>query len=441
MSKCKKGETRLLNETHDGSRWSWVESANDTATDFPLQNLPFGVFRHAGRLPCCGIAIGEHIFSPSLHLDLFSGAARDAAEACASPDLSELMSLGPDAWSALRRQTFGMLAAGDPRHARIEPALVQRAAVELLLPVRIGNFTDFFSSMFHARNAGQLFRPDNPLFPNYKYVPVAYHGRASSIRASGSPVKRPNGQIVERGGPAVPVYKPSAQLDFEAELGMLIGTPTEAGEPVPIGEARRHIFGMCIVNDWSARDIQAWESQPLGPFLSKSFATTISPWMVTMAALEPFRIPVFDRAADDPAPLPHLCDEEDQLHGGVSIMIETRLLTPKMRGDGVAAVRISAGRLADSYWSTAQMIAHHTCNGCNLESGDLIATGTLSGEEPESWGSLLEKTSGGRNAIDLGNGESRTYLRDGDEIILSARCEKSGYRRIGFGECRGVVVA
>jgi len=418
-----------------------VESANDPATDFSLQNLPFGVFRHENGPRRCGIAIGDDIFSPSLHLDLFSGAARVAAEACARPDLNALMALGPDAWSALRRQVFGMLAAGDPRRARIEPALLPRATVDMLLPARIDNFTDFFSSMYHAQNAGALFRSERPLFPNYKYVPVAYHGRASSVRVSGSPVKRPSGQIVERGGQAVPVYKPSAQLDFEAELGMLIGTPTQLGEPVPIGEACRHIFGMCIVNDWSARDIQAWESQPLGPFLGKSFATTISPWVVTMEALEPFRIPVFERAADDPAPLPHLWDEEDQALGGLSIAIDTRILTPRMAADGAAAVRISAGTLADTYWSLAQMIAHHTSNGCNLESGDLIATGTVSGPDPESWGSLLEKTAGGRNAIDLGNGEGRTYLRDGDEIILSARCEKSGYRRIGFGECRGVVVA
>jgi fumarylacetoacetase len=334
-----------------------------------------------------------------------------------------------------------MLASGDPRRERIEPALLPRAAVDMLLPARIGNFTDFFSSMYHAQNAGGLFRPDRPLFPNYKYVPVAYHGRASSIRASGGQVKRPSGQIVERGGPPAPVYRPSGQLDFEAELGMLIGTPTALGEPVPIGEARRHVFGMCIVNDWSARDIQAWEAQPLGPFLGKSFATTISPWVVTMEALKPFRIPVFERAADDPAPLPHLWDDEDQALGGVSIAIETRILTPKMVADGASAVRISAGTLADSYWSPAQMIAHHTSNGCNLEIGDLIATGTVSGPDPESWGSLLEKTAGGRNAINLGNGENRTYLLNGDEIILSARCEKPGYRRIGFGECRGGIVA
>jgi fumarylacetoacetase len=431
----------MLNETHEKSRRSWVESANDPRTDFPLQNLPFGVFRHGEHPRRCGIAIGDYVFSPSLHPDLFDGAGRVAAEACSQPDLNDLMSLGPHAWSDLRRQVFRMLAADDPRRPQIEPTLLPREAVTLLLPARIGNFTDFFSSMFHARNAGRLFRPDNPLFPNYKYVPVAYHGRASSIRASGAPVKRPRGQVVERGGPAIPAYKPTAQLDFEAELGMLIGTSTQLGEPVPIAEARRHIFGMCIVNDWSARDIQAWESQPLGPFLSKSFGTTISPWVVTMEALEPFRIPVFARAADDPAPLPHLRDDEDQASGSVSIMIETRILTPKMVADGAAAARIGAGRLADGYWSPAQMIAHHTSNGCNLESGDLIATGTISGDEPESWGCLLEKTAGGRNEIDLGNGERRTYLLDGDEIILSARCENSGYRSIGFGECRGVVVA
>ena len=432
----------MLNETHDASRLSWVESANDLETDFPLQNLSLGAFRARGDTePRCGIAIGDYVFSPSRHLDLYSDLGRAAAGACSSPDLNALMALGPSAWSALRLETFRMLAASDSRRAAIEPTLLPRASAELLLPVRIGNFTDFFSSIFHAENAGRIFRPDNPLLPNYKYVPVAYHGRASSICAGGGAVTRPRGQIRTAENPPTPLYAPTAQLDFEAELGMFIGVPSELGDPIAVGAARRHIFGLCILNDWSARDIQAWEAQPLGPFLGKSFATTISPWVVTLEALEPFRAPVSERPAGDPPPLPHLHDEEDQARGGFSIAIETSIRTPAMIADGSPPARVSRGSFADTYWSLAQMIAHHTSNGCNLEVGDLIGSGTISGPLPDSWGSLLERTEGGRKSFRIRDGEVRTYLMDGDEVVMKARCERPGYRSVGFGECRNNVVA
>ncbi len=430
----------MLDETHDRSQASWVESANDPSTDFPLQNLPLCVFRHGAEPARCGIGIGEYVLDPSRHGDAFEGPGRAAAEACAGPRLNELMALGRAAWSALRVQAFRMLQANASQRVQLEPQLLPQHSVELVLPARIGGFTDFFSSIFHARNAGALFRPDNPLLPNYKYVPVAYHGRASSIRVSGSPVRRPRGQI--RGaGDSAPVYAPTRQLDYEAELGALIGVASELGSPVGLSGARGHIFGMCIVNDWSARDIQAWEAQPLGPFLGKSFATVVSPWVVTLEALEPFRVPAFARPAGDPAPLPHLLDEADQALGGLSIHVSTNLRTHRMISHGEAPLQLSCGRFADHYWSLAQMVAHHTSNGCNLEVGDLIGTGTISGAEPDTWGSLLERTRGGVEALALPNGETRTYLEDGDEVVMTARCEAAGFRSIGFGECRSVVAA
>jgi fumarylacetoacetase len=313
------------------------------------------------------------------------------------------------------------------------------AAAELSVPVKIGDFTDFFASIFHATNAGRLFRPDNPLMPNYKYVPVAYHSRASSVRVSGTPVRRPSGQT-KSAEAAPPAYRPAGRLDYELELGFYIGTPSELGVPVPIANAGAHVFGYCLLNDWSARDVQAWEAQPLGPFLAKNFATTVSPFVITAAALAPFRTRALVRPDGDPAPLPHLASPQDQAEGGLDIMLEAWLLTAKMREQRAEPHRLSRGSFANVYWTVAQMVAHHTSNGCNLEIGDLMGSGTVSGPEPESWASLLELSKGGRERITLPNGETRAFLEDGDEVIFRGHCARDGFARIGFGECRAVVL-
>jgi fumarylacetoacetase len=304
--------------------------------------------------------------------------------------------------------------------------------------VKIGNFTDFFASIFHATNTGRMFRPDNPLLPNYKYVPVAYHGRASSICVSGTPVRRPSGQT-KRGEETAPVYRPARSLDYELELGFYIGRPSTLGAPVPIAEAGAHVFGYCLLNDWSARDIQAWEAQPLGPFLAKNFATSVSPFVVTAAALAPFRTTAFARPAGDPAPLPYLAAPQDQATGGLDITMEAYILTAKMREEGAAPFRLSRSSFAQVYWTVAQMVAHHASNGCNLEIGDLMGSGTVSGPEPESRASLLELSKGGREAVALPDGDTRRFLEDGDEIISRGHCERTGFARIGFGECRAVI--
>ena len=429
-----------VDETHDPALTSFVAGANAPGGDFPIQNLPFCAFRprHAAGPPRIGVAIGDAILDIAAAGDLMEGAATRAAAACAAPHLNVLMELGPDSWAALRLALSRLLredASGT--RARIEQSLTAIAAAELAVPVAIGNFTDFFASIFHATNTGRLFRPDNPLLPNYKYVPVAYHGRASSIRASGVPVRRPSGQT-RRGEETAPVYRPARSLDYELELGFYIGTPSALGSPVPIGEAGGHVFGFCLLNDWSARDIQAWEAQPLGPFLAKNFATTVSPFVVTAAALAPFRTPAFARADGDPAPLPHLASPQDQAAGGFDIAMEVFLLTAKMRDAGSPPLRLSRGSFANVYWTVAQMVTHHASSGCNLETGDLMASGTVSGPEPESRASLLELTKGGREPMTLPNGEARGFLEDGDEVIFRAHCARPGFYRIGFGECRDV---
>jgi fumarylacetoacetase len=428
-----------LNETHDPARTSWVASANAPGCDFPIQNLPFGAFRPrgAGADPTIGVAIGDQILDVGAIAPFVDAAARDAAAACASPHLNGLMALGPAAWSALRRALSRLLSDAGERD-RVAKLLTPMAQAELFVPARIGNFTDFFASIFHATNAGKMFRPDNPLNPNYKYVPVAYHSRASSVRPSGTPVRRPRGQAK---GPddAAPAYRASRALDYELELGFYVGTGSALGEPVAIDRAGEHVFGLCLLNDWSARDIQAWESQPLGPFLGKSFLTSVSPWVVTMEALAPYRIGAYARPAGDPAPLPHLNGAGDQASGGVDITFEVLLATEKMRAAGAAPFRLSTSSFATIYWTIAQMVAHHTSNGCNLEIGDLMGSGTCSGPQDESRGCLLELTTRGRNPIALPNGETRGFLQDGDEVIFRAHCEGAGRARIGFGECRGVV--
>ncbi len=429
----------LLNDTHDPARRSFVESANLPGNDFPIQNLPFGVFRlAASEQPRVGVAIGDQIVDVAAAASLFAGDAAAAAQACGAPSLNPLMSLGPPAWSALRSALSRELAATAGASPRLRAHLKPLAQAEMRMPVAFRNFTDFFASIFHATNAGRLFRPDNPLMPNYKYVPVAYHSRASSVCISGVPVTRPSGQRKPRDG-APPNFGPSRRLDFELELGAFVGTASELGRAVPIAEAANHIFGYCLLNDWSARDIQGWEAQPLGPFLGKNFATTISPWVITAEALAPFRVAAFARPQGDPAPLPYLDDAADRAHGGLDIRLEAYITTETMRRAGMSAHRLTLSSSAHLYWTFAQMIAHHTSNGCNLEVGDLIGSGTVSGPEPSSWASLLEFTVGGSKPLSLPSGEQRTFIEDGDEISFRGFCEKAGHARIGFGECRAVV--
>ncbi len=428
-----------LNETHDPARRSFVDSANAPGCDFPIQNLPFGVFRPAsGEPPRVGVAIGDQILDVAAAASSYDGLVGEAARACAAPRLNHLMSLGPQAWSALRLALSRGLSA-ERADKNFRQHLMPMSRAEIRLPVVVGDFTDFFASIFHATNAGRMFRPDNPLMPNYKYVPVAYHSRTSSIIVSGTPFKRPRGQ---RKSPSeqAPSYGPSRNLDFELELGMYIGTPSALGEPVPVGKAAEHIFGFCLLNDWSARDVQAWEYQPLGPFLGKNFATTVSPWVVTAEALAPFRSAAFGRPGGDPAPLPHLDDAEDRAHGGLDITLEVYISSAAMRRAGTTPVRITQTSFALMYWTAAQMIAHHTSNGCNICTGDLIGSGTVSGPEKSSWGSLLELTARGREPLALPGGEQRGFIEDGDEIIFRGYCEKPGATRIGFGECRAVVL-
>ncbi len=431
--------TIVINETHDPARRSFVASANAPDGDFPIQYLPFGVFRPAAKLPPrVGVAIGDQILDVAAAASSFGGPAAEAAKACAAPSLNHLMALGQPAWSALRLSLSRSLSA-DRGDKSLERHLTPMAKAELLLPVVIGDFTDFYASVFHATNAGRAFRPENPLLPNYKYVPVAYHGRSSSICVSGTPVKRPQGQR-KPANETVPSYGPSRNMDFELELGMYVGTPTQLGETVPIATAAEHIFGFCLLNDWSARDVQAWEYQPLGPFLGKNFATTVSPWLVTREALAPFRIAAFSRPEGDPAPLPYLADVEDQALGGYDITLEAYLATETMRRGGVAPFRLTRTSFATTYWTFAQMIAHHTSNGCNLATGDLIGSGTVSGPDKSSWGSLLELSARGREPIILPSGEQRGFIEDGDEIIFRGFCARQGHARVGFGECRAVML-
>jgi fumarylacetoacetase len=375
---------------------------------------------------------------------LFSGAAAVAAEAAGSPTLNPLMALGAGPRRALRQQVFALLAADGPGRAKAEPlaqSLLHRASdCWLHLPARIGNFTDFFAGIHHARNGGMRRDPNNPLSPNYKYVPVAYHSRASSVREANVPVRRPNGQRKAPNEEA-PSFGPCRKLDYELELAVWIGPGNRQGEPVPIGEAGEHIFGLGLVNDWSARDIQQWESQPLGPFLGKNFGSTVSPWIVTAEALEPFRIAQPGRPAGDPRPLPHLWDDPDQQNGAFDIALEALVETPQMRQRGLPPHRVSQSSTTDLYWTLAQLVAHHTSGGCDLRPGDLFGTGTISGPTEAGWGSLGEQSLDGQRTITLASGETRTFLEDGDEAIFRAHCRRDGFASIGFGECRARVVA
>jgi fumarylacetoacetase len=433
-------------DTHRADLRSWVDSANAPATDFPIQNLPLGCFRSADAARP-GAAIGDRILdlaaaTPALDVE---PRIRGGIAGCVDTGtLNPLLALGRPALRALRLALSEALRVGAPAAERLragaDRALVPMRDATPLLPVRIGDYTDFYASIHHATNVGSMFRPDNALLPNYKWVPIGYHGRASSVVPTGTPVRRPTGQSLDDGS-ARPVVGPSRRLDYELEVGAIIATGNALGAPIPISEADSHVAGLCLVNDWSARDIQAWEYQPLGPFLAKSFATTISPWIVTLDALAPFRIPALVRPDGDPAPLPYLDDERDRTRGGFGIALEVLLSTRRMRDEGVPPWRVSAGSFATMYWTVAQLVAHHTSNGCNLAPGDLLASGTVSGAAKESRGCLLERTWRGTEPLELPTGETRRFLEDGDEVIMRASCEREGYRRIGFGECRGVVSA
>ena len=423
---------------------SWVASANGHA-DFPLQNLPLGVFSVQGSAPRSGVAIGEHIFDlqAALEAGLFDGAAKVAVEATCGGQLNAFFELGREARVALRERLLELFAEGSALRGKIEAQgaklLPLSADCEMHLPAKINDYTDFYVGIEHAQNVGKLFRPDNPLLPNYKYVPIGYHGRASTIRPSGTDVRRPKGQTLPA-GQSEPTFGPCARLDYELELGIWIGQGNDMGDSIAIGDAADHIAGFCLLNDWSARDIQAWEYQPLGPFLSKSFITSISPWVVTAEALEPFRRAQPARPQGDPQPLPYLLDKRDQAAGAFDIELEVLLLTEAMREQNLPAHRLTLSNTGHMYWTVAQMVAHHSVNGCQLQAGDLFGSGTLSGPQSGQFGSLLEITEGGKKPIELASGEVRKFLEDGDEIILRGRCRRDGFASIGFGECRGKVL-
>ncbi|WP_421548028.1 fumarylacetoacetase [Pseudomonas sp. QD4] len=423
---------------------SWVASANGHA-DFPLQNLPLGVFSRNGSAPRFGVAIGEHIFDleAALEAGLLEGAARSAVEAARGGQLNAFFELGRGPRVALRERLLELLGEGSTLHGKIQAQgaklLSLAADCQMHLPAKINDYTDFYVGIEHAQNVGKLFRPDNPLLPNYKYVPIGYHGRASTIRPSGAEVRRPKGQTLPA-GQTEPNFGPCARLDYELELGIWIGQGNPMGDCIAIADAAEHIAGFCLLNDWSARDIQAWEYQPLGPFLSKSFITSISPWVVTAEALEPFRRAQPARPEGDPQPLPYLLDARDQAAGGFDIELEVLLTTAAMREQGLPAHRLTLSNTGYMYWTVAQMVAHHSVNGCQLQAGDLFGSGTLSGPENGQFGSLLEITEGGKKPIELPSGEVRKFLEDGDEIILRGRCRREGFASIGFGECRGTVL-
>lgn len=436
----------LLNDTHDPSLRSWVETAQAPGCDFPIQNLPFAVFRRAGTAEAWrgGVAIGDQV------LDLAAVAqaqlipesdplAHQALVAAAQDRLNGLMALGPAHWSALRRALSRLLRTGSPAQATLpHTALVPQSQAAFCVPAHVGDYTDFYTSVHHATNIGRLFRPDNPLLPNYKWVPIAYHGRASSLIISGTGFRRPQGQLMPPGAQQ-PTLAPCKRLDYELELGVFIGPGNERGQAIGMDEAEAHVFGLCLLNDWSARDIQGWEYQPLGPFLSKNFATSLSPWVVTLEALAPYRLP-FSRPADDPQPLPYLDSPLHRQQGAFDIQLDVRLQTTAMRQAGQPATPIAQSNYRHAYWTLAQMVTHHTVGGCPLQPGDLLGTGTLSGPEAGEAGALIELTTGGSRPLSLPGGEQRTFLEDGDTVALRAWCEKPGAARVGFGACEGQVL-
>ena len=419
---------------------SWVEHANGHR-DFPLQNLPLGIFSRPGEALRCGVAIGDAILDLEavLAAGLFDGQAKAAVEATRGGALNAFFALGRNARVALRERLQALLGEHSEHQAALGAALYPASDCQMHMPAKVGDYTDFYVGIQHATNVGKLFRPDNPLLPNYKYVPIGYHGRASTIRPSGTDVRRPNGQTLPA-GQTEPSFGPCARLDYELELGIWIGQGNAMGDAIPVAQAGEHVAGYCLLNDWSARDIQAWEYQPLGPFLSKSFISTVSPWVVTAEALEPFRCAQPARPEGDPQPLAYLLDPRDQAGGAFDIELEVLLLTERMREQNLPAHRLTLSNTLSMYWTVAQMVAHHSVNGCQLQPGDLFGSGTLSGAKPGQFGSLLEITEGGKVPIELASGEVRRFLEDGDEIILRARCKRDGVASIGFGECRGKIL-
>jgi fumarylacetoacetase len=435
-----------MNPTHDPKLRSWLASANAADTDFPIQNLPFGVFKLPGDAQTSarvGVAIGDSILDVTAGVTAGLLPPSSAATACASSTLNSLMSLDKSEQSELRSAISDLLRAESDVAASAEAGqeaiLVPMSRAELHLPVAIGDYTDFYASIYHAMNVGKMFRPDSPLLPNYKYVPIGYHGRASSIVVSGTPVHRPHGQTRAPDAPT-PSFGPSRMLDYEAEVGLFVGRGNALGNAIAITNAEDHIFGYCLVNDWSARDIQSWEYQPLGPFLAKNFATSISPWVVTAEAVEPYRVPAFERPDDDPAPLEYLSSEKNEREGGLDATLEVYLSSARMREENIQPVLLSRAPFSRMYWTVAQMVTHHASNGCNLRTGDLLASGTVSGPSRNEMGCLLELTQRGTDPVELPTGEKRKFLEDGDEVIMRGLLGAGAQPRIGFGDCRGVIL-
>jgi len=436
-------KTNLLNETHNPALVSWLESANLENSDFPIQNLPFASFKlKADNADFrVGVAIGNQVIDLKalFALNVFDGDAQVALEQCCQSQLNAFMAMGKRYWSALRQALSRALTQGSALQTNIESCLVAQSDVEYALPCQIGDYTDFYTSIHHATSVGKKFRPDNPLLPNYKWVPIGYHGRSSSIEVSGSNFKRPKGQT-KAPTATEPSFGPCKRLDYEMEVGIFIGNGNAIGEPISIEQAEDHVFGICLFNDWSARDIQGWEYQPLGPFLSKSFASTISPWIVTSEALAPYKVE-WTRDIADPQPLPYLESQHNRDFGSLDISLQVLIETESMRKAAQAPVQLSQSSFKDSYWTVAQMVAHHTVNGCNLRSGDMFGSGTQSGPKPEEAGSMLELSNAGSEPITLPNGETRTFLEDGDCVIMKGWCQKPGAARIGFGEVNATVIA
>ncbi|WP_024589440.1 MULTISPECIES: fumarylacetoacetase [unclassified Pseudoalteromonas] len=432
----------LINETHDINLTSWVESANVDNCDFPIQNLPFAEFRRKGSDEAFrgGVAIGDQVIDLAKlrKLNVLTGDAKTAADAASEATLNTFMGLGGQYWSALRLALSKALRAGSEHQQALSDTLVAQSDIEFSLPCRIGDYTDFYTSIYHATAVGSLFRPDNPLLPNYKWVPIGYHGRSSSIDVSGQTFHRPKGQT-KAPDAEVPSFGPCKRLDYELELGIYLGKGNALGDAIAIENAENHVFGFCVFNDWSARDLQAWEYQPLGPFLAKNFASTVSPWIVTTEALAPYRTS-WTRDENDPQPMDYLESKANRDQGAFDIQMDVKIQTQKMRSEGHNPTRVSTSSFKHSYWTVAQMVTHHTVNGCNFMPGDMLGSGTQSGPTHEEAGSLLELSRGGKEKITLSNGEQRSFLEDGDNVIMRGWCEKEGYARIGFGSVESTVL-
>jgi fumarylacetoacetase len=437
--------TKALDETHDPTRQSFVEAANRPETDFPIQNLPLGVFKSTSdTTPRIGVAIGDQVFDLKRASGRSEGIAAPTREALQEATLNRLFSLGTSALRDLRWGVADMLdqrASGNDTRRHAADLLTPLDLCTLHLPTRVANYTDFYAGIYHARAAGALLTPENPLPQNYKWVPIAYHGRASSVQVGRGSVRRPVGQRPPSAAGEPPSFGPCERLDFELEMGFYLASGNRLGKPIPIAEASQEIAGFTLLNDWSARDVQRWEMFPLGPFLSKSFGTSVAPWVVTSDALAPFRVGALPRPDGDPRPLPYLYDTADQASGGLDVHLQVLLSTERMRRASEGAAEILTSNAKYLYWTPAQMVAHHTVNGCNLQPGDLIGTGTISGPTPAELSSMLEFTSGGTKPVALSNGETRGFLENGDEITFHGRCSREGFASIGFGACTGRIEA